>query len=136
VLQNCSAYTVFFFFGNRTRALAFLQSSTSYDNRGTKWSKIRVFGMLQQVCTGPQTDGINFHGGVVGRHVCGEMHDARIDTSSETPWGQRKEKYCARKMPILYALSAKGEEEYSLSRFFSLLRMFYTYCMLLQYIGM
>ena len=60
----------FFFSGNRTRPLAFLQSS-SYENRGTKWNKIRVFGMLQQVCAGPQTDGNSRR--VMGRHVCGEM---------------------------------------------------------------
>jgi hypothetical protein len=80
---------LFFFFGNRTRPLAFLQSS-SYENRGTKWNKIRVFGMLQRVCAGPHIHG---HGGVMGKHVCGEMQHVvllRIDTSSETPWGQRK----------------------------------------------
>ena len=33
------------------RPLALLQSS-SYENRGTEWSKIRVFGMLQRVRAG------------------------------------------------------------------------------------
>ena len=71
--------------------LALLQSS-SYEDRGTEWSKIRVFGMLQRVRAGRDlpVDWLNIYGEGDGE-ACLWGNAKRTDTSSETtPWGQRK----------------------------------------------
>ena len=80
--------------------LALLQKS-SYENRGTEWSKIRVFGMLQRVRAGRDlpVDWLNIYGEGDGEACLGEMQNA--PTRAPRRRLGVSEKYCSLSHPLL-----------------------------------